>query len=103
MGLLEWLRTGKRREDAPEDLWERQRRLESSQRALQLEWEETYDNIRRLLAKIAKREKSAALTDGHDAPEDDALTPTTGSPTASGDQFRLNQLLIRRRNGVLPR
>lgn len=93
MGLLDWLRTKKRREDTPQDLYERQLRLEADQRALLREWENTHDSIVRTLAKIGRREKRAAEAAEGEEPRPPApeLAPN-GRPMNAAEKFRLNNL-----------
>lgn len=92
MGLFDWFRTGKKRDDTPTELWERQLRLEADQRALRREWENTHDSIVRTLAKIARREKRAEQAE-EDAPSS-APGPTNGVPgeMSAKERFRLNNI-----------
>lgn len=68
MKLLDWFRTGKRKEQPPQEWWERLSRLEHDMSQLELSWEETYGKVRRALAALAKRqereESGASLSDG---------------------------------------
>lgn len=92
MGLLDWFRTGKKRDDSPTELWERQLRLEADQRALRREWENTHDSIVRTLAKIVRREKRATAEE-EDAPSN-APGPTNGAlgEMSAKERFRLNNI-----------
>lgn len=93
MGLFDWFRTGKKREDTPQDLYERQLRLEADQRALRREWENTHDSIVRTLAKIGRREKRAAERgeEEEEAPAAAAASPN-GHMSDAKERFRLNNI-----------
>lgn len=61
------------------DLEDRVQRLESGQKAMELEWESVYDSLRRLAGKIARRaqhDAAAAATAESDS------TPRPGAPGA---------------------
>ena len=93
MGLFDWFRTGKKREDTPQDLYERQLRLEADQRALRREWENPHDSIVRTLAKIGRREKRAAEAADAEAPEESAPPSPNGSHMSDAkERFRLNNI-----------
>jgi predicted nuclease with TOPRIM domain len=58
-----------------DELQERLEKLERDMRALQLEWESTYDKVRQMMGRIAKRAEML-----HEAAEDQGkLYPTNGT------------------------
>jgi len=44
------------KDEAPQEWWERIRRLEGEMEQLQLAWEETYGKVRRALANLARKQ-----------------------------------------------
>lgn len=81
MRLFDWLRTGSRQTEPPEEWWQRLDRLEHEMKQLQLEWEETYGKVRRALATLAKRQQREA--GGDDEPEANHAQPRSGSSDPS--------------------
>lgn len=72
---------------------ERIEALERGQRAIALEWEETYDNIRRVLAKLSKRDKRAEgpLAEPELENGTHRVAPSA-RPLDAAERFRLNNL-----------
>ena len=60
MRLFEWLRS---RREPDGEWWDRVHQLEARQKALELEWEETFESIKRNMARLAKRAKSLESTE----------------------------------------
>lgn len=93
MGLFDWFRTGKKRDDSPTELWERQLKLEADQRALRREWENTHDSIVRTLAKIGRREKRAQESAEEQIDAADSSSPSpNGQALSAKERFRLNNI-----------
>lgn len=85
------------------DLSERLETTERQVKALKLEWEDTYDRLRRLMGRVAKR----ALRDEARVEEDDP-PPAAAAPTSnigpvhgllSPRQREIQQEILRRRSG----
>lgn len=79
--------------------------LERSQKNIALEWEETYDKVTHLMARITKRQK--ANGQGQEAPTEENTAPLSSGPSVHvgsslGTHSRLQEMR-RRMNGVLPR
>lgn len=81
--------------------------LERSFKQISLEWEETYDKVTHLMARITKRAKIPATSTAQDASTDEnGTTPATAPLPLSGFQMGTHsrlQEMRRRMNGVLPR
>lgn len=80
---------------------ERQDEFARQMRALELEWDETYDKIRTLFARIAKRAERSSKA-GDDATTESSLDPTVSSseqPSGLSSRAQLiqQQILARRR------
>lgn len=79
-------------------------KLEKRQKALELDWEQTYDKVTHLMARITKRR--AALERDQQAQEE-AAEPAgrTNAGRAAGDIVGTHDDLMeaRRRHGLLPR
>jgi hypothetical protein len=80
------------------------RPLESRMRALELDWEDTYERIRRVLQRISKRaeviEKAEKSREGSDANPLEEPTPDAGSPIMgrlSERQRSIQQQILKRR------
>jgi len=67
--------------------WDRLAKVESSQRALELEWENTFEKIKRAMAKLGKR--AAAL-------EEETHAPSAGDPLVSDMKERGRLLAVAR-------
>ncbi len=66
MGLFDFFRL----KTAWRDLGDRVQALESGQKALELEWESTYDSLRRLASKIARRsQRDAEIAESASTPQ----------------------------------
>lgn len=81
-----------RRKNPPPDLDERLLDLERTVKALQLEWEDTYDRLRRLMGRIAKRE---AIDGARKSREDAPGSTIPEGPEATTDDMasRIRQRL----------
>lgn len=66
-----------------DQLQERQERVERTLKAVQLEWDETYDKLRLLYARLSKRMTEAAKLDQETA--QDAPRSSTGPRRMVGD------------------
>jgi len=84
-----------------DDILEKQGR---SLKALELEWEQTYDKLAHLMARITKRraalEREQQQAELPQAPETTNAPPMRGGPSY-GTHDDLQEM--RRRNGLLPR
>lgn len=64
------------------DLEDEVRRLQTAQKAIEVEWESVYDNVRRAMAKISKRAERAHAEDAGSA--ESSSEPMTAAPMAAG-------------------
>ena len=85
-------RNAQKLKDRIEDLEDRTRALESSHKALEVEWESLYDNVRRALAKMAKR---AQRIDQDDAATSAANGSETTGPAPTGVHQLSDQMSAR--------
>lgn len=88
------------------DLEELVEKTARQQKAMSLEWEEVYDKVMHLMARITKRAKTADRENGRSSPPDDLQEPNAPQvevPAVGtvGTHSRLAEM--RRRNGLLPR
>ncbi len=111
--MFEWFTTKKsdsrRFEKAEADLRELRtsvEALERSMKSIALEWEETYDKMKHLMARITKRAQTADREKNDDSSTtQDASTAANGGPQALdpspvlGTHSRLQEM--RRRRGLL--
>lgn len=70
--------------------------LERSMKSLDMEWSETYDKMRVMMMKIAKRAERLE----HEQPDSAPASPESGEATTSlsGRQHEINQRILARRN-----
>lgn len=64
------------------DLEDEVRRLQSAQKAIEVEWESVYDNVRRAMAKISKRAERQSQDDAGSA--ESGSEPTTAAGSVAG-------------------
>lgn len=83
-----------------------ERTLESRMRALELDWEDTYERIRRVLQRLSKRaeyiEKKEGREPNSSVDSREEPTPNTGGPwmgRLSDAQREIQQRILRRRAG----
>lgn len=114
LSLLERIFGTKRTKDeVPPSFEARLRALDAEQekqgralKALQLEWEEVYDKVMHLMARITKRQKALDRDMGRAEAQEAAGEATAAASEAQpsigvGTHSRLQEM--RRRNGLLPR
>ncbi len=81
-------------------------RLDRRFKALETDWLDVYDKLRRTMARIVKSrailEAKEAGTDGAgaDAPDGSALAPTTTGRLLTPRQLQIQQQVLRRRSGA---
>jgi hypothetical protein len=101
MGFFSDLKTKR----ALSDLTERLETVERQVKASRLEWEDTYDRLRRLMGRVAKRalRDEAKVGNGEDETEPQLeLTSDTRGPTGgmlTPRQRQIQQEILRRRGG----
>lgn len=88
--MFDGIRTRKRLEE----LEDRVRDLEQSNRALELEWETMYDKFRRVLATISKRAQREEEREAAAPKTADSVTAVTGSSDRTAD---LNEMILKQR------
>jgi predicted nuclease with TOPRIM domain len=82
-----------------DELQERLEKLERDMRALQLEWESTYDKVRQMMGRIAKRAEML-----HEAAEDQGkLYPTNGEVEEAQNAVGLTPAQQRAQSQVMAR
>jgi len=94
--MLRFFRQAKQIEELRQEL-DKQRRIVSG---LELEWSDMHDRLRRMLAKISKRdERARAAEDAHDAGGEEAAGNSPEQPTSlSARQQELNARILQRRS-----
>lgn len=84
-----------RRSEPSADLLDRLEQLERAVKALQLDWEQTYDKVHRLMARIARRQ---AILEAAETREDAPGSPIAGP--AGVDRITQEVLARRRSSGL---
>lgn len=103
MGFFDLFRTEKHEKLSPrlKEIEDSMDRLERTVKGLKLEWEESYDKLHHLMARVTKRAQNASSSAAPEAPGNENGTPPSPPPSLLGTHQRLQQM--RARHGLLPR
>lgn len=96
MGLLDIFRRPRAAPPTTPEEWQARGRLEAAVSRLELEWVDYRDQLRRLAARIEKRDQRAAARDSREASEHEGAAQHYDELEAQRELFR------RRQSGLLP-
>lgn len=80
MSLKSWLGMGRDRPEPDESMYDRLGRLESDMRQMKLDFEQLYDSVHHMLAKIGKRVQRQAV-------EQETIVPANGNGPIQASEY----------------